>query len=404
MLTFFGVKNFLSIKDFQYIDFRKKAGLNTVGIFGENGSGKTNMLSAMNSFFFLLCRGASRSPTSKESKKHESPIPFLFNESSKDLPIEFSVELEIDGLTYEFILSVKSGHVVKEELSLIEKEKRYEIYKRGVDKEDWVFSIVNIPVKFKIPKEAQSTAKNILSKDIVFLTHMSKSYEIDYINNFYDYFGGSNIGHFWVSSYQTAALESANEKVKNNENYRTKLLKFLNLFSLRIAKLEYRDGNIVSFHKNSDGREYSIPFDFESKGTQQIYILADAILQTLERGSFLMIDEIDAHLHHDLIKKIFLMFNDETSNPKNAKLVFTAHDLLLMEKDTLDREGIMVAKMDSDQSTYYVSSDEFSEIRGDMNFRKSYMDGRVGGVPIFANDSRFVDMVKELLTETKDGN
>ena len=70
---------------------------------------------------------------------------------------------------------------------------------------------------------------------------------------------------------------------------------------------------------NKDNTFYKMKtFDlsFESDGTQKLLALAAPILDSLESGNILIIDELDNSLHTELVEAIIKLFNSANTNPK----------------------------------------------------------------------------------------
>ena len=68
----------------------------------------------------------------------------------------------------------------------------------------------------------------------------------------------------------------------------------------------------------------SIPLDFnmESQGTMAWFNLMGPVLESLENGSVLVIDELDAKLHPVLSAKLLGLFESEEINKKKCSVNF----------------------------------------------------------------------------------
>ena len=81
----------------------------------------------------------------------------------------------------------------------------------------------------------------------------------------------------------------------------------------------------------------SVPsFLFDSSGTKKIEAIASYIYEAIKEGKTLIVDELDNGLHFRLTRAIVAIFNN-LSNTK-GQLVFTAHDLLLIDCNNLMRK------------------------------------------------------------------
>jgi uncharacterized protein len=121
--------------------------------------------------------------------------------------------------------------------------------------------------------------------------------------------------------------------------------------------------------------------EWESEGTKKFLYLSPFLLTTLNEGNTLVIDEFDARLHPNLTKKIVQIFNSIKTNPKGAQLIFVTHDSNLLNANFLRRDQICFV----DKNKLGVSSlrtlVEFKGVRNDASFEKSYLNGEYGAVP-----------------------
>ena len=68
---------------------------------------------------------------------------------------------------------------------------------------------------------------------------------------------------------------------------------------------------------------------FDSTGTKKIAALASYVIEALEQGKILVIDELDSSIHFKLTRAIVAMFNNELN--ESAQMIFTVHDINLMD-------------------------------------------------------------------------
>ncbi len=54
------------------------------------------------------------------------------------------------------------------------------------------------------------------------------------------------------------------------------------------------------------------------------------VLETLDGGRTLVVDEIDTSLHPKLTAQLVRLFEDPDTNPNHAQLIFTTHDTSLL--------------------------------------------------------------------------
>lgn len=121
---------------------------------------------------------------------------------------------------------------------------------------------------------------------------------------------------------------------------------------------------------------------FDSTGTKKIAALASYIIEGLEQGRILVVDELDSSIHFKITRAIVVMFNNELNT--NAQLIFTVHDINLMDcKKMFRKEQIWFIHKDKD-GVYVYSLAEFTAqqgIRDTTDVMEKYRKGVLGAVP-----------------------
>ena len=143
--------------------------------------------------------------------------------------------------------------------------------------------------------------------------------------------------------------------------------------------------NIEFIHKNYDGEKEidatGIPLKEESLGTQILFGLGARILTKLETGGILIYDELDNSLHPHLSRLLVKLFNNPKSNPHNAQLIFTTHEMSIIDREMLRSDQIWFAEKNKVGSTELFSVQDFDGVREDAPFDKWYNAGRFGALP-----------------------
>lgn len=117
----------------------------------------------------------------------------------------------------------------------------------------------------------------------------------------------------------------------------------------------------------------------ESAGTQNFFNILGPIIDTLDRGKALLIDEFDNSLHPYLTKLIIDLF--EKDNSKNAQLIVTTHDTSLLSHKELNKEQFWFTEKDQMGVGNLFSLAEFKTQRNDTEFSRKYLEGRFGALP-----------------------
>jgi AAA15 family ATPase/GTPase len=76
------------------------------------------------------------------------------------------------------------------------------------------------------------------------------------------------------------------------------------------------------------------------------------------------------------------LFNSNKNNPYNAQLLFTSHDMNLIDKSLLRRDQIIICDKSNNGSSTYAKLSAFNGLSKVGNLVDWYLDGRFGGIPI----------------------
>lgn len=139
------------------------------------------------------------------------------------------------------------------------------------------------------------------------------------------------------------------------------------------------------FNKNNEvvGKKPVMLFKengFNSEGTMRLFCYLGWILAALDQGRTIFIDEIDAKLHFLVADYIIGLFNSIEHNPKNAQLICTAHNVMLMDEG-LRRDQIYFTSKDQYGRSSLVSLSDFNGVRKNDLFSKRYLAGFYASLP-----------------------
>ena len=113
---------------------------------------------------------------------------------------------------------------------------------------------------------------------------------------------------------------------------------------------------------------------FNSEGTVRLMCDLGWILAALDKGRVIFIDEIDSKLHFLVADYLLRLFNSIADNPKNAQLICTAHNVLLMDEG-LRRDQIYFTAKDIRGRSTLVSLADYTGVRKTDLFSKRYLAG-----------------------------
>ena len=82
---------------------------------------------------------------------------------------------------------------------------------------------------------------------------------------------------------------------------------------------------------------------FDSTGTKKIAAIASYVIEALEQGRILVVDELDSSIHFKLTRAIVAMFNNELNT--SAQMIFTVHDINLMDCKRMFRNCLLYTSL-----------------------------------------------------------
>ena len=436
MLIEFNIENFLSFKDLTTLSmvaaksFKEHQDshvietdgnlnlLKSVVIYGNNASGKSNLLEAMgfmkqtvlNSFRdalmdnnerkFPLEKFALNAQTEKETSYFE--ISFIH----KGTKYRYGFEIDYDKIVAEWLFHTTSKEVYlfKRELQKIEINKS--AFKEGLGKEEDVKeNVLFLSLLATLGKETSTSIVDWFKKfNFVNGIHDRghKRYTIDKLKSNKQFFNW--VLHF-IKYLEIANLSTTEEDVNeiDLENLREKerdeeIINLLTSIQKIQSKQPKRD-QLITFHRKYDENNVlvdTVPFNFdkqESEGTKKLLYLLGPWYDTLQNGKVLIIDELDSRLHSHLTLRLIDFFHH--FNKSNAQLICAVHDISLLNKETFRRDQIWFVEKNQFGASELVSLGDFKtdKVRNKSAFDKNYSEGKYGAIPYFDID----DKLNELL-------
>jgi len=131
-----------------------------------------------------------------------------------------------------------------------------------------------------------------------------------------------------------------------------------------------------------------MPLKEESHGTRTLFDIAWPLLQVIQDGAVLVVDELERSLHPALARKIVQLFNDPATNPKNAQIIFTTHDTNLLGttvgEPALRRDQVWLTEKDDEGATVLYPLTDYKPRKAE-NIERGYLQGRYGAIPFLGD-------------------
>ena len=424
MLREFRVKNFLSFKDsvtfsmvaapisglgdrnIAVIDAMNLKLLKSSVVYGANASGKSNLLKAMG-FMRRFVLDSSKEMQAAEAINVEN---FRLSSETEGKPSFFEISFICDSKKFRYGFEIDQNGVHAEWLFFVPSRTEATLFTRKNDD-------IKISTKyFSEGKGLQNkTRPNALFLSVVAQFNGELSTKILKWFMVFNLISGINDRHYM--GYTLAQLE--------NDQFKKKFLKYLRvadfgihgiqlkkmmvkfselpesmkiLFPGKTSDVEEIEGTsteVMHLKYDKDNNPISTEaFDFdalESEGTKKFWGLFGPLIHTLENGSILVVDELDARLHPKITQFIIELFHSKQTNPKNAQFIFATHDTNFLTNRLFRRDQIWFTEKDEYGATDLYSLVEF-KIRKDASFEKDYIQGKYGAIP-------FIGDVEALLGE-----
>ena len=110
---------------------------------------------------------------------------------------------------------------------------------------------------------------------------------------------------------------------------------------------------------------------------------------TLDSGTPLVIDELDASLHTRAADAILALCASPETNPKGAQLIATTHNTNLLTSEFLRRDQVWFTEKSHLGATSLYSLSDTKWRKGD-DIEKGYLQGRFGALPFAGSAAEIV--------------
>lgn len=341
--------------------------LTVAGVYGPNASGKSNLIAALT----WLRKAVADSLRSWDDAI--PLVPFAFGGSSRTS--DFSIELLVDGVRFEYVLELDQRAVHYEALFHYPERKRRRIFERE-----------GIELKLQRGLGNLSGTRELLTPRTLALS-VARRFDEPLVTSF-----ASTLLATQAVLPRTHFVNLA-PTVERLDTSRSQALALLQLADLGVDDVEIDDqeshetgrtrGSFPSVrlvHRSLNDR-YPLDFQVESDGTRTWFALVGPVLNALQSGSLLLIDELDASLHPALSMQLIRLFHDVATNPAGAQLIFTSHDTSLLTH--LNRDEVWLTEKTEEGSTRLGALAEFAgeRVRKSQNIERAYLHGRFGALP-----------------------
>ena len=355
--------------------------LKSAVIYGANASGKSKFMEALMFMKHFVIT------SSKDSQKGDkiNIKPFRLSTETEHLPSEFEVIFTFQNEMYRYGFEVDEETIISEWLYHKPKTKEVELFYREF--QDFETHARNF-------SKGNTVIKEGLVRDNALLVSVAAQFNDAMSINVIDWFKQlKTISGLNKEGYQGFTMSKTESPVLKSKILNLLKAADLGIQDIKLQKLDIEQlpkdmpkdlkeriiqsireenadfiSDVITFHKKYDANkkntnetiQFSLDED-ESSGTRKLFALTGPILDVIENGYTLVVDELDAKLHPNLVCKLVALFNSKELK-KNAQLIFNTHDTNLLGSGLFRRDQIWFAEKNKyGEARLYSLSDFKSE-------------------------------------------
>ena len=383
--------------------------LTVAGLYGANASGKSNVLAALS----FMCEAVAMShrfwsPDEEGDREPYVPRdPFAWG-PKKDEPSLFEATFLLNSVRFQYGFQVSDERILEEWLYAWPNGKKQVWFER--DNDTYKFG-EHLKGENKLIEDVTRSNALFLSAAV-----QHKHPQLASVFSWFRSFQTVNLRKIRDSSFlfrfpfpfefppelvlaallkedtgqQTLSPEGELQKTAVLERFRNLLKQAdVGIVDLRAdkSKSDSKRGHFgprFFLKHQSESDDAWLPLEKESQGTQTLFYMALPVLQVLQNGGVLLIDELERSLHPALARQILRQFNDPATNPNNAQIIFTTHDTNLLGttlgEPALRRDQVWLTEKDADGATVLYPLTDYKPRKAE-NLERGYLQGRYGAIP-----------------------
>lgn len=372
------------------IEYSKYRILRTAVIYGANGSGKSNLIRAIEFMRALVC----------ESLKHEpgqtiyQPVHKLSDDNEDT---SFRMQFVRNNIRYAYGFALSNNAVKEEYLYFFPNGKQVRIFERA--------GMQIIPGNQY--KASFGLATDALKTNRLFLSCAANFSSVTDIEEVFQFFRDDIVVYSAYNMPQPDIWRNYSiNKLQKDEAVKRIFLKILNELNTGIInvstkheKVRFEDEKvskdfpeelkILLANQELNRYEAKVKYELfetelveeESAGINKLFEILCPIIDIVQCGKVLICDELEYGLHEAVVVKILNIFNALPSN-NQAQLFFSTHDTSLLDKELFRRDQIWFTELDEIRSTKLYSLSEIRNVRKTENIEKGYLAGKYGAIPL----------------------
>lgn len=360
--------------------------LKVAGIYGANNAGKTCLIRCIRAIRNVLLNEESGAIPNMFTKDFVYALGVTFLSAGREFCYDFKYDFKKKEYLYE-----KFSEIFKDQYGN-EREKVWLLK----DNENGQYDCIDAEL---LPMMSLVAQNNIL----IYLVDTSKFKRLAEMKDILSDFANK----IDIVNMNNIPMKKTIELMKNENGLQKKIVAFIKNADLYLENFEYVDMEDIKVDvERSEEKPEEKVLDlpdrimdqirlvstykgvrvpsmlFDSTGTKKIAALASYIIEGIEQGRLLVVDELDSSIHFKLTRAIVAMFNNELN--RDAQLIFTVHDINLMDcKKMFRKEQIWFVHKD-EEGVYVYSLADFTAqegVRDTTDIMEKYRKGALGALP-----------------------
>jgi len=409
MLLQFSCSNYKSIKD--KIDFSMRASsdvtmlertkeyngahiLRMAAIYGANGSGKSNFISAI--------EFAKRTIINSVHYQPGEPI-FLSAHKlcSENEPSTFAFQFAVEDIRYAYGFSIVNGVVSEEYLYHFPNQKQSKIFERK-----------GMKLTFgRAYKHLFSLAMDALKENRLFLSCAANFSSVKEVGQAFLFFRRDVViyRNLTDDSSMNNWMGRSIEMMDENPATKEKFIRILQSLGIGITGIETKleevsleelkqnippalHGLLPALEGQTDkfkSVEVRLLYEKfrtdlmseESTGIKKLFQIIYPLIDSISSGKILICDELEMGLHENIVSELIRFFSN-AEGEKYSQLIFTTHDTNLLDLEVFRRDQIWFTELNEDRATDLYSLVEIRNVRKNENVSARYIEGKYGAIPM----------------------
>ncbi|MPY96838.1 MAG: AAA family ATPase [Actinophytocola sp.] len=395
-------------------------------IYGANASGKSNLLDGL----AFMQRAVTNSFARWEVDEGVTRNPFRLCADGGDAASVFVVDLIVDNIPYTYGFTLNDDEIREEWLYSYPKKRERKLFERDGDEIRFSSTIDDIKAKLEL-------VESLTRPNSLFLSAIAQT-RLEPLMPVYRWFKSQLLmrpsGYY---PFSTRIADRINSSILHSPENRKRFVALLQAADIGITDLhieettdpelsvelgtteELIENKEAAFSQASPAEKEKIKSEFErlhrrrdvlsrrvhqrrmelkleygttsfslgdeSAGTVSWLQLLPMVLEALDSGQVVVVDEIDTSLHPLLTTQLIGLFKDAETNPNGAQLIFTTHDASLLgtilDDEALERDQVWFVEKDTDGASSLYPLTDFKP-RKEHNRELRYLGGSYGAVPV----------------------